>query len=866
MDEARFTMALEHEEEAPRLRQMRADFERARDAFVAIGGEGCGDAGQGAVATAILEHVLREGRDLRRFVSVAEIGVGGMGRIVKAWDPELRRVVAIKSLGSGGPARTELDRARDRLRLLEEAQVLAQLQHPGVLPLYEVGREGSDPFFTMPLVSGASFALVIELVHRRDPDWSLSRAVGTLLRASEAVAHAHERGVLHRDLKPHNIMVGPHGETYVVDWGLAKLSSDPRGSEDHSADAPVITSARQALAVEAPDSPLLSRPGAVAGTPPYMPPEQAAGEALDERSDVYSLGAVLYHLLSGHPPYHAAETTHLTPDDIIEHVRKQPPPPLHAVAPHAPSELVAICDKAMDRIAARRYGRVTEWMTDLRAYLEGRVVRAHRTGAVRELAKWVRRNRALAAALAAVVLSMGIGLVVSSYLAKTARQRTSEVLSLSTFLDLDDLGQRADQLWPIRPTQRDAYAKWDHDAHDLLDSLPLHQRTLASLQAAGVTDQASLWWSAQLGSLVAQIHALADPETGLMLGISPERGWGVVRRLRFLDAHVADEALADAWRRAIAEIADATRSPAYEGLVIPRQFGLIPIGRDPESGLYEFAHACSGVPPDRDPTTGRLILTAQSAIVLVLIPGGTFLMGSQADDPAKPGFFAKALPDEVPQQGVTLDAFFIGKYEISQGQWLRLTGTNPSSGPGMGLPVESDLSMHPVEVVSWADCDRTLSRHGLSLPTEAQWEYAARAGTTTPWWTGDDPHSLAGTANLGDRAAKEHGGPPDALYEEWLDDHWVGHAPIGTYRANPWGLHDLGGNVIEWCRDHYGPYGGSVHVGDGLRTEERGPGYVARGGGFRLNADFARSARRVMASPTLIFMDLGARAARLLEH
>ena len=212
-----------------------------------------------------------------------------------------------------------------------------------------------------------------------------------------------------------------------------------------------------------------------------------------------------------------------------------------------------------------------------------------------------------------------------------------------------------------------------------------------------------------------------------------------------------------------------------------------------------------------------------------------------------------------------MDACFLSKYEMTQGQWLRIVGRNPSGyAPGSRVGDKLGNLSNPVERVSWNECTEALHRLGLELPTEAQWEYGARAGTTSVWWTGDEKESVAGAANLADGFCKSHGGPRGWEYEEWLDDGWALHAPVGSFRANAFGLHDMIGNVWEWCRDGYGGYGRPVRAGDGERPMTGAPSHVNRGGSFTTCAWRARSAHRIDSDPDYRVDMLGLRPARAI--
>jgi formylglycine-generating enzyme required for sulfatase activity len=292
------------------------------------------------------------------------------------------------------------------------------------------------------------------------------------------------------------------------------------------------------------------------------------------------------------------------------------------------------------------------------------------------------------------------------------------------------------------------------------------------------------------------------------------------------------------WAEAIASIQNRAQCPKYDGLVIAPQLGLLPIGRDPDSRLWEFAHLATGAPAEHG-ADGKLFLKEETGLVLVLIPGGTFAMGAQSTDPSGKNYDPTSKPQESPVHMMTLAPYFLSKYEMTQGQWLHLVNNNPSQRA-------YDL-VHPVETVSWEDCTETLERLGLVLPTEAQWEYAARAGTTSVWWTGDEKEALAGVCNLAD--------------EDWLKDSYANPAPVGNYRANPFGLHDVIGNVWEWCRDGEGGYDLPVRPGDRERQVPDPINRMIRGGGFDAPAEAGRSAFRASEKPFVGVSLLGLRPA-----
>jgi len=541
-----------------------------------------------------------------------------------------------------------------------------------------------------------------------------------------------------------------------------------------------------------------------------------------------------------------------------------------------------------------RYASADQLAKDLRAYLDQRVVTAYETGSLAELRKWVRRNRAFSAAAASGLLALIAGLIVSLVLRSEAVARRNEVFQLSALQDLEDLVNDADRLWPPYPENNQEYEYWARRAKELLDQLPEHERKLADLRTRALqpvkvqpasneltreatSDEPDLafarnedkWWHSQLVKLVNGLKALSDTETGIFsFGTSPGNGWGVMKRLEFArtieDLSIGCQQARFLWTDAIASISDPTQCPVYGGLRIAPQLGLLPIGRDPDSGLWEFAHLQTGVPAVRG-TDGKLSLSEETGLVFVLLPGGTFFMGAQNRDTSGKNYDPMARPNEAPVRPGDVRPFFMSKFEFTQGQWMRTTGLNPSVAPAGRRSDDGHLVslLHPVEAVCWTDCRLVLERLRLTLPTEAQWEYGARAGTTTPWWTGSDAQSLQGTANLMDASllkleAKSTSTP-------WLDDGYADvHAPIGSYSANPFGLHDVLGNVQEWCLDLMKV---NDRAGAPAREHEEAPfaGHVVKGGGFFNEAIYLRCSYRDQLSSVNRNGGMGFRPARAIE-
>ncbi|MEO8752306.1 MAG: bifunctional serine/threonine-protein kinase/formylglycine-generating enzyme family protein [Casimicrobiaceae bacterium] len=476
---------------------MRERFGEGVDPCISLEPEG-GGAPASDYSSEVLKRLADRPDASTRYKLQGELAQGGMGAILRVWDEDLRRHLAMKViLGKVAPARAadegDADQATPSFgdsttpipartvgRFLEEAQVTGQLDHPGIVPVHELGLDqGGRVYFTMKLVKGEDLKAVFARVHAGEPGWTTTRVISLLQRACEALAYAHSKHVIHRDLKPANIMIGKYGEVYVMDWGLARVLDRPDGRDlrlrpEHEPLTTELRSERHAPGSGSDDaeSPLVTMNGDIVGTPAYMPPEQARGELerLGPGADVYALGALLYHLLSGRIPY-VVPGAYASPHAILARVQAGPPQPLHELAPDVPVELAAICERAMAREPEQRYADMSMLADDLRAYIEHRVVTAYETGAVAELKKWVVRNKPLAAALAAVLLLALTAGVVFASMAKQARRERDNVFRLSASQELDTLRSEADSLWPATPDQVPACDAWLARAARLVASL-----------------------------------------------------------------------------------------------------------------------------------------------------------------------------------------------------------------------------------------------------------------------------------------------------------------------------------------------------------------------------------------------------------
>jgi WD40 repeat protein/TPR repeat protein len=329
---------------------------------------------------------------------LAEIARGGMGVVHRARQVSLNRKVAVKMMLSGS-----LASAAEAARFRNEAEAIANLEHPNIVPIYEVGEHQGHLYFSMKLLEGGSLAGAMERLRGQRRE-----AVRLLATVARAVEHAHRRGILHRDLKPSNILLDEQGTPHVADFGLARWIERDSG---------------------------ITLSGTIVGTPAYMAPEQAAGRtrAITTATDVYSLGAILYELLTGHPPFEAR-----TPSEALRLVVEGEPRPPRSLEPRVEADLETICLKCLDKDPARRFESAEALAEDLERWLRHEPIRARRSSLARRSLMWVRRRPAVAAAilLVAATAAVGIGAFLWEY------RKTVRALAASDVKEATELVQK----------------------------------------------------------------------------------------------------------------------------------------------------------------------------------------------------------------------------------------------------------------------------------------------------------------------------------------------------------------------------------------------------------------------------------------
>jgi len=768
-----------------------------------------------------------------RYQNLGKLGEGGMGVVYRVRDRELNRVMALKVL------RTEIaTRNMVRARFVEEAQATAQLEHPGIIPVHDFGRlMDGRYFFTMKEVKGETLSDLIDELHEATfgtgswaesvGGWTLARVIGVYARVCEAVAHAHVRGVVHRDLKPDNIMVGGFGDVLVVDWGLAKILGRPdiEFTDEDAAFVQTDRSANQSLA---------TRIGTVAGTPLYMSPEQARGEVdkLVASSDVYALGGILFSVLTGRAPIQSGDAY-----AVLDRVRAGDLLPLDGPAP-IPEELRQICDKALAFAPEDRFTNAGELAAAIAEWQEGARKRDRALEVVQEASRAlpqaaILRERAAAYRLEASRILEGLKSWDSVDKKRPGWELEDQALNLESDAELEEL--RVTQLLqaalthaPDLPEAHGALAEFYRrrhaDAEEARD-VPAAKRFEALLRSHDRTGRHGGYLQGD-----GALSLLTDPP-----GVE-------VELFRYVER---DRRLVPEYQRSLGKTPlNDVSLPMGSYLLVLRKAGLqtvrypVSIGR--ELHWKGVAPGAASPGPVRMPRAGELSDDE------VYVPAGWFWAGG---DPHA--------PSGLPGQRQWLDGFVMDRHPVTNAGYLnfldgllvegreadalRHAPRERSGSEAQGAMIyardadgrfmlrtdsEGDawLPNYPVLLVDWhaavaaSEWRARTTKAGWTLPTSLQWEKAARGVDARfyPWGDRHDPS----WANLrGSRAGR------------------VLPAVISEYESDesPYGVRGLAGNSRDWC------LGGLVLENGKEHTEDR----ATRGGSWSYTQYHGRVANRI---------------------
>lgn len=746
------------------------------------------------------------------------LGRGGFGDVwlCEQSEPVVRQL-AVKVLRRAHSSR-ELLR-----RFAAEREALNRMEHPGIARLIDAGStEAGQPWFAMEFVKGMPMPEFC-----RKHGLGVRQRVELFLDVLGAVQHAHQKAVLHRDLSSSNVLVDDvdgRPRAKVIDFGIAKSLAEPLHATG------------------------LTFHGTLMGTPEFMSPEQAQGADVDTRTDIHALGVQLYELLAERLPVPSVVLRSEGPMGIARILASHPIDLPSAVAPGETrralrGDLDAIVMRAIARDREERYGTVAEFAADLRAWLAREPVRAADPTHLYRLRKFVSRNRgavlAGGAILATLVGALMFSLATLSELQESrdaeARARTQlEARADAGFLLLanQELLRQAEEqlpaLFPPEPSRLPAIRLW-LGRHGAVLQAAAGEVRLKIEDLRGATAPADMHLRRSLERLLPELERFIGGGGSLALVQDAER-----QCLGLIEAQQAHQASWQEAVRAIKRSDGRIASPAYRGLQIAPQAGLVPLGIEEPSGLWMFldlaTHRSSAPLPSRDPATGRLRTDADTGIVFVLLPGGEFRMGAHRGEPGLEQNDPRAEDDELPPHLVRIEPFLLARTELTEAQWLRLQhGSEAGAGAGT-LPATG---------MSWDLAVEALRRRGMQLPTEAQWEYACRAGSRRPW-------------AFAEAEAEGHA---------WLD---AALHPVGILAPNAFGLFDMHGNAAEWCRDAKVTYLQRARPGDGLR--EAGDGArVVRGGSTRGTLVATRSSARSALPASASDRSIGIRPARQLR-
>ena len=649
-----------------------------------------------------------------KYQILEKIGAGGMGQVYKAFHSSTERIVAIKVILGKGKINPEVVKRFER-----EVKAAAKLVHSNIITVFDADQADGRIFMVMEYIKGDDLGELL----RKKGQLSVSEVVDYILQAARGLRYAHDQGVIHRDIKPGNILVDSSGNVKIVDMGLAKLEN----KEDEESISMLTASA------------------SIMGTVDFMSPEQGfSSKNVDGRADIYSLGATLFFLLTRRVMFPGDSAF----EKLLAH-REAPIPSLYNSRVGISPDLEIAFTKMVAKKVEDRYASMAEVIS----------------------------------ALSRLQTEIGENPIATEDLATTNFERGSYPETIDVEAVITNKGREGNK-------ETDKHVGGKTLAY--ISGILQKAYTPGMLMATGITGLVLLVF------LVLLV---------LMLLLKP--GTNVKEEV---EAHIA--ALEKAKQMEMeklkleddAKLKEMELEKSKQEDAKLKQVGLVKLKQEEEAMFAAL---------EKD---------------LVLIPAGKFMMGSPASEVGR-------VNNETQHEVTLTKPFYMGKYEVTQEQWESVMGDNPSSTKGAKLPVTG---------VSWKDCQGFIeklnasTKGGYRLPTESEWEYACRAGTSTAYSFGNS--LTEAEANIADQSIKV----------------------VGSYKVNAFGLYDMHGNVWEWCEDWYAEYPtGAVTDPKGPATGER---RVLRGGAFGLSESKARSSDRYDGTPSGRSYYFGFRLARTADN
>ena len=703
-----------------------------------------------------------------KYQILEKIGAGGMGQVYKAFHSNTERVVAIKVILGKGKIEPEVVKRFER-----EVKAAAKLVHSNIITVFDADQADGRIFMVMEYIKGDDLGELL----RKKGQLSFSEVVDYILQAAKGLKYAHDQGVIHRDIKPGNILVDSRGNVKIVDMGLAKLES--KGDEGSIS--------------------MLTASASVMGTVDFMSPEQGfSSKNVDARTDIYSLGATLFFLLTRKVMFQGDNAF----EKLLAH-REAPIPSLSNSRVGISPDLEIIFNKMVAKKVEDRYSSMAEVIS---AFLK--------------LEMGIAEN------------IVGFEDLVTTHFERGSYPETMDIETLNTNIG-KDLNKETDK-------HVGGNTVGYHSGFSL--------KTFSSLAIAvtGIIVLVLLFliFSMDPGSNVkeevkAQLAELVKLK---------QEAEAIVKRGEMAKAKLEEEMKAKQEDEAKVKKEQEMKAKEEEILVLKqeeeakaKQMELGKLKQEEEAkakqiDLVKMELLKLKLEEEAKAKQVELLKLKQEEEIkakfvaiereMVLIPDGTFKMGSPVSEKGRH-------PSELQHEVTISKAFYMGKYEVTQEQWQSLMGNNPSRTKGAKLPVTN---------VSWEECQEFIkelnekTKGGYRLPTEAEWEYACRAGTMKAYSFGNN--ITKSDANIAGSSTKV----------------------VGSYKPNAFGLYDMHGNVTEWCEDWSGAY--SV----GAVTNPKGPGTgtyrLLRGGDFGDNLSYARSSSRGTQTPNIRFGNVGFRLAK----